>query len=87
MPHCTFREIELIHKLSKGGAASLSAIGEKRAALSLTEVASRQPIRDESWSPRTSFAPQPEDLTEEDEIVLQRWKERDKQFDAQVAQI
>lgn len=81
------REIELVHKLSKGGAVASSASLERGSLVGLTELTTRQPFKEDSWDNGGSFEPQPEELTEEDQIVLQRWKERDKQFDAQVAHI
>lgn len=81
------KEIESVHKLSKGGAAVASAPLERGSVVGLAELTARQPFKEGSYHDQGSFEPQPEELTEEDQIVLQRWKERDKQFDAQVAQI
>ncbi|KAL8439741.1 hypothetical protein Efla_002643 [Eimeria flavescens] len=87
------KEIELVHKLSKNGgppgAAGLGLSGDvgagRSAAVSLTALAATplQPGEEEEGERN----PQAEELTEEDQIVLQRWKERDKEFDAQVKQI
>lgn len=81
------REIELVHKLSKGGKGSFSLPGQRGSALTLTELASQPLPQDKFGAAEASFEPQAEELTEEDQIVLKRWKERDKEFDAQVAQI
>lgn len=42
--------------------------------------------RGDSWVNGT-LTEAPQQLTEEDEIVLKRWKERDKEFDEQIAHI
>lgn len=81
------REIELVHKLSKGGAGGPSGAFERGTAVALEDLMSREPAQEDGWVSRAGMEPQPEELTEEDQIVLQRWKERDKQFDEQVAQI
>ncbi|KAL8275136.1 hypothetical protein Esti_001015 [Eimeria stiedai] len=86
------KEIELVHKLSKGGAVqpggASSWEGGGSGAVALSDLVSR-PTRGEGDGVGGFGVdtPQPEELTEEDQIVLQRWKERDKEFDAQVAQI
>ncbi|CDJ41963.1 hypothetical protein, conserved [Eimeria tenella] len=91
-----FREIEAVHKMSKGARGPPGGFGDEgRAAVSLADLAAGNPVGGEAWGPAAAAAnaaaaaqqQQPEELTEEDEAVLQRWKERDKQFDAQVAQI
>ncbi|CDJ63361.1 hypothetical protein, conserved [Eimeria necatrix] len=93
-----FREIEAVHKMSKGARGPPGGFDDEgRAAVSLADLAAGAPVGGEAWGPAAAAAnaaaqqqqqqQQPEELTEEDEAVLQRWKERDKQFDAQVAQI
>lgn len=81
------RDIELVHKLSKGGAGIPKGAFERGPAVALADLIGREPAQEDGWVSRAGLEPQPDEITEEDQIVLQRWKERDKQFDEQVAQI